>query len=102
MVPDDSEHIAKGGSVFAIPGRGAATGTRPSGWNACPKRATRLKRPKSKGVERSRARSDHWRCVSMPRWARLSSKVTRHSPALHKVLDDLLCQLVWVGGKEGF
>jgi hypothetical protein len=21
MVPDDSEHIAKGGSVFAIPGR---------------------------------------------------------------------------------
>ena len=36
----------------------------------------RLYRPSSAGVVRAIALSDHWRCVSTPRWARVSAKVT--------------------------
>ncbi len=40
------------------------------------KSVTRVYRPKSAGVVRRVARSDHWRLVSTPRWARASWKVT--------------------------
>jgi len=47
-----------------------------SGKSALANTTTRLKRPNKQGVVRSMARSDHWRWVSKPRWARTSSKVT--------------------------
>ena len=37
---------------------------------------TALNRPNSAGVVRAMASSDHWRWVSIPRWARASAKVT--------------------------
>jgi len=39
-------------------------------------RATQENKPKRAGVVRAMARSDHWRWVSTPRWARTSWKVT--------------------------
>ena len=39
-------------------------------------RETRLYRPSRVGVVRAIALSDHWRCVSTPRCARVSAKVT--------------------------
>ena len=43
---------------------------------ASPSNATTEYSPSRHGVSRSIARSDHCRCVSTPRWARVSSKVT--------------------------
>ncbi len=44
--------------------------------SAPPSNATTEYSPSTQGVSRSIARSDHCRCVSTPRWARVSSKVT--------------------------
>src|SRR5664279_4123085 len=43
---------------------------------SCVQRVTMENRPSKTGVVRRIALSDHWRWVSMPRWARVSSKVT--------------------------
>src|SRR4051794_33723801 len=45
-------------------------------WRARPISATSEYSPSRQGVWRSIAVSDHCRCVSTPRWARASSKVT--------------------------
>src|SRR5205814_9645355 len=42
--------------------------------------------------------SDHWRCVSMPKWARLSSKVTSRLQRFIKSLT--ICSAVWGGSVE--
>ena len=43
--------------------------------NPCIQIVTRENSPSSAGVVRAIARSDHWRCVSTPRWARTSWNV---------------------------
>lgn len=48
------------------------------------------------------ARSDHWRCVSMPKWARPSSNVTSRLQRFMRVANDLFCCLSGVSGKDGF
>src|SRR5260370_29182637 len=54
------------------------------------------------GVVRSMARSDHWRCVSIPKWARHSSNVVSKLQRAHKGLYDLLGSLRLIGGKQRF
>ena len=44
--------------------------------NAWAARVVQEKSPSRAGVVRAMARSDHWRCVSTPRWVRTSWKVT--------------------------
>ena len=44
--------------------------------NAWAARVVQEKSPSRAGVVRVMARSDHWRCVSTPRWVRTSWKVT--------------------------
>src|SRR5260370_37216326 len=70
----------------------------PSGCNACSKRATRLTRPKSSGVERSIARSDDWRVSQYP---------DEHAPPQRSLPDSsvrikllMICSAVWVGSVE--
>ena len=47
--------------------------------NAWAARVVQEKSPSRAGVVRAMARSDHWRCVSTPRWVRTSWKVTIRS-----------------------
>jgi hypothetical protein len=78
-----------------------ATGICPSGYHACPPRVTRRERPQSRGVERAPARSDQWRCVSMPPWARRSSPVTSRLQRVMRIAEDRFCRLGGVGGTDG-
>src|SRR3954464_12483075 len=54
----------------------APRGTAPASKSAVAHTVTKEYKPRSAGVVRRMARSDHWRWVSTPRWARLSEKVT--------------------------
>ena len=63
--------------------------------------ATRLERPKSKGVVRSMARSDQWHCVSMRHQGTTFLKRHFQTPARNFVADDLCCRLGGIGGTDG-
>src|SRR3954452_8054304 len=54
----------------------APRGTAPASKSSVAHKAIKEYKPRSVGVVRRMARSDHWRWVSTPRWARHSAKVT--------------------------
>ena len=51
-----------------------ATARRSSGLSCAASRVTRENSASRQGVVRAMARFDHWRCVSTPRWVRVSWK----------------------------
>ena len=50
--------------------------TRPRAARSLAQSVTRENKASRQGVVRAMARSDHWRCVSTPRWRRTSANVT--------------------------
>ena len=86
-----SEKVGRGLAYHAAVRTGIVS-LAPSRWAPS---VTQAKRPKSTGVVRAMARSDHWRWVSTPRCARASWKVTSS------------CQrrtnqaMIWVGATAG-
>ena len=68
--------------------RGLAWDGAPFQTNAWAARVVQEKSPSRAGVVRAMARSDHWRCVSTPRWVRTSWKVTSSCQA-YKPFQDL-------------
>lgn len=101
MPPDESEHITKGGSVLAIPGR-LSDRDLPIGAQRLPKEGHQTGEAKEQRRPTLHGSIRPWTLRLDAQMGAPLLKGPFQTPARNFVADDLLCRLGRIGGKDGF